>query len=278
MQIIEWPQFLKDGLSSGDKPTSMTIGVFDGVHRGHQVLIERIVRHDDRFTPVIITFRQNHKKARKGHGYWGDILSFRQKTAFIESLGAAIILVIDFSESFRRLPGLEFIRLLEEHGNMGFLAVGSDFRCGYHLDTGAPAIQKRNALRGIPTDIVEALLEGSCPISSSRIRNAIAGGSLREAASMLGRNYTADISGAFVPSSGPGLTWDFASSGQILPPLGSYPVLLHGRNGSDRTSLGTEALIEPGIIRIPAAFAENTGGVDWEYVEFLSDSASSGCC
>jgi riboflavin kinase/FMN adenylyltransferase len=249
----------------------MTIGVFDGVHRGHRVLIDRIVRHDDSSVPVIITFRRNHKKSGRGQDYAGDISSFRQKSSLMESLGVALILVVDFSESFRRLPGLEFIRLLEEHGNMGFFAVGSNFRCGYRLDTDAQAIQRTNALRGIPTDIVEALIEGSSPISSSRIRSAVAAGNLREAAAMLGCNYTADIFDAAVRSGDSGLTWDPASRGRVLPPPGRYPALLRGKNGSDgESSPQMEVLIEGGILRIPAAFAKNPGSADWEYVEFLS--------
>jgi riboflavin kinase/FMN adenylyltransferase len=273
MRIIEWSQFLKDGLPLEGKRASMTIGVFDGIHRGHRVLIDRIVRHDDFSVPVIITFRQNHKKANKGQGYKGDLSSFRQKSALIEGLGVALILLIDFSESFRRLSGLEFIRLLEEHGNMGFFAVGSNFRCGYQLDTDARAIQRINALQGIPTDIVEVLMEGSSPISSSRIRSAIAGGDLREAAAMLGYNYTADISDAFIPSGGSGLSWDPASRGRLLPPPGRYPVLLHGKNDSEDPAQGflrTEALIEGGILHILATPATNRRGMDWEYVEFLS--------
>ncbi|MDR2019154.1 MAG: FAD synthetase family protein, partial [Treponema sp.] len=232
MQIIEWSRFLNDGLPLGGKQASMTIGVFDGVHRGHRVLIDRIVRHNDSSVPVIITFRQNHKKARRGQNYMGDISSFRQKSALVESLGVELMLVVDFSESFRHLPGLEFIRLLEEHGNMSFFAVGTNFRCGCHLDTDAQAIQRINARRGIPTDIVETLMEGPHPISSSRIRGAIAGGNLREAAAMLGGDYTADISDAAVPSGGADLTWDLASRGRVLPPPGKYPVLLCGKNGS----------------------------------------------
>jgi riboflavin kinase/FMN adenylyltransferase len=267
MQIIEWSRFLKDGLPLEGKRASMTIGVFDGVHRGHRILIDRIVRHDDHSVPVIITFKQNHKKTGRGQDYTGDISGFRQKSALIESLGVALILLVDFSESFRRLPGLEFIRLLEEHGNMGFFAVGNNFRCGYRLDTDAQAIQRINALRNIPTDIVEALMEGPQPISSSRIRNAIAKGKLREAAAMLGYHYTADVFG--VPSGDSGLAWDLASRGLVLPPPGRYPVLLRGKNGSDGF-LRTEALIEGGTIRIPAVSAQNRSGADWEYVEFLS--------
>jgi riboflavin kinase/FMN adenylyltransferase len=269
MQIIEWSQFLKDGLPLEGKRASMNIGIFDGVHRGHRVLIDRIVRHDDFSVPVIITFKQNYKKADRGQGYIGDISSFRQKSALIESLGVKLILIIDFSESFRRLPGLEFIRLLEEHGNMGFFAVGSNFRCGYQLDTDAQAIQKINALRGIPTDIVEVLMENSYPISSSRIRSAIAGGNLREAAAMLGYNYTADILDAAVPSVGSDLSWNLASRGRVLPPPGRYPALLHRKSGLEGP-LRTEALIEGGILRIPDPFAPNRQGMDWEYVEFLA--------
>jgi riboflavin kinase/FMN adenylyltransferase len=271
MQIIEWPQFLKDGLPLEGKYASMTIGIFDGVHRGHRVLIDRIVRHDDFSVPVVITFKQNHKKANREQGYMGDISSFRQKSALMENLGVALILIIDFSESFRRLSGLEFFRLLAENGNIGFFAVGSNFRCGYQLDTDARAIQRINALRGIPTDIVEVLMESTYPISSSRIRSAIAGGNLREAAAMLGYNYTADISDALAPSGSPDLIWDIASRGRLLPPPGRYPALLHSSSGgSNQGSLQTEALIEGEILRVPGTFAKNHRGIDWEYMEFLS--------
>jgi riboflavin kinase/FMN adenylyltransferase len=240
---------------------------------GHQALIERAVRHDSRSVPVIVTFRQNHKKAGAGQGYAGDILSFRQKTTPLESLGAAFILIIDFSESFRRLPGLEFFRLLEEHGNTGFLAVGSNFHCGYRRDTDTPVIQRMNALRGIPTDIVESLTEGSRPISSSRVRASVAVGNLRKAAAMLGRNYTVDVSGSLVPPTGSGIAWDIAFLGRVLPPPGRYPGLLHGKRvPSGQVSLMAEALIEPGIIRVPLPFSENSDDAVWEYVEFLSDT------
>ncbi|MDR3130289.1 MAG: hypothetical protein LBU18_01950 [Treponema sp.] len=208
MRIIEWPAFLKEGLPGG-RPSAMTIGVFDGVHRGHKALIERTLDRGGPCAPVIAVFRENPKKA-------GNILSFRQKAALIESLGAEFILRIDFTERLSRLPGLEFIRLLEERGNLAFLALGRNFRCGFHRDTGAEEIQRM----GVPTGIVEAVMEGSSPISSSRIRQALAEGRLEEAASMLGRNYTVDISEA-----------NRAASSLILPPPGRYAVLLHaGKN------------------------------------------------
>ena len=187
MQVIDWKQFLKDGLECGEKLSSVTIGVFDGVHRGHQSLIERIVTHNANNVPVVITFRQNHKTEKRAQK---DIQSFRQKIAVFESLGVKITLVIDFTESFMRMPGIEFLEILLKHGKPGFLAIGSGFRCGYRLDTDAEAIQKFFTSHDIPVEIVPQVLEGGTPISSSRIRDAIASGDFLLAEKMLGRPYT----------------------------------------------------------------------------------------
>ena len=187
MQIIEWRQFLENGLPiaglSVKKRTAMTIGVFDGVHRGHQALIERIVLHNANYAPVVITFRENHKGGEKA----GNILSFQEKVEIFGQLGVKITLVIDFTESFRRMKGIEFLEILVKHGNIGFFAVGKSFRCGYKLDTGAAAIRDFFASRNVQVEIVDEVMEGLQPISSSRIRAAIADGDLKLAQAMLGR-------------------------------------------------------------------------------------------
>jgi riboflavin kinase/FMN adenylyltransferase len=72
----------------------MTIGVFDGVHRGHQSLIENVVSHNTDYVPTVITFSQNHK----GEKYANNIQTFRQKMAIFGRLGIKITLVIDFTE------------------------------------------------------------------------------------------------------------------------------------------------------------------------------------
>ena len=197
MLVIEWAQFLRSGLPLGEKLSSMTIGVFDGVHRGHQALIERVVSHNlpglcpaqpgmeagkRDYTPTVITFRQNHKT-----GETPDIQTFHQKIEVLERLGIKITIVIDFTESFRRMAGIDFLEILLKHGNIGFFAVGSDFRCGYRLDTDADAIQKYFSSHNIPSEIVPEVMEDGLPISSSRIRSAIACGDLALAEKMLGR-------------------------------------------------------------------------------------------
>jgi len=258
MRVIEWEAFLEEGIACGMN-TAMTVGVFDGVHRGHEALIDRIVRHDPRMIPVIVTFRENHKN--RAPAYSGDISSFRQKAALFESRGVAVTVVADLSGSFRRMSGSEFLRLLRERGKMGFLAIGSNFRCGYRLDTDAPMIKKLNAEEGIPTDIVEALAEEGLPISSSRIRRAITQGKLDEAAALLGRPFCLDVSGAEVRAEGAsgGLICRTAALGLVLPPPGRYSVLL--RKSNDDPGKRTEITIVEGGIRIPSCHG-------CEFIEF----------
>jgi riboflavin kinase/FMN adenylyltransferase len=240
--VIEWLDFLKNGLPLGDKLSSVTVGVFDGVHLGHQALIERVVSHDTNNIPVVITFRQNYKAENNTE----NIQTFRQKTAMFGRLGLKIILVIDFTESFKHTEGIEFLELLLKHGNIGFLAVGSQFRCGHKLDTDAATIRQFFASRNIPVEIVPEVMQSSQPISSSRIRSAIADGNLKQAQAMLGRPHTIDLAGL------PGL---------VLPPPGVYSVVLREK----LEDKGTKAviLIQKDSVRVLEPFT----GPHWEFAE-----------
>jgi len=265
MRVIEWPQFLEETSPLGGNPSAVTVGIFDGVHRGHQALISQVVSQKPRAAPVIITFRQSSHKKKSGYGHTGDILTFRQKIALFESLGVSLTIVIDFSESFSRMGGADFLQILYEYGNMSFMAVGSDFRCGYQLDTDALLIRELNARRDIPTCIVQPLTEGGLPISSSNIRAAVTRGKLETAGAMLGRPFTIDLLGASsrVNTSG-GVAYDIAGSGGILPPPGKYPVLLLDKNSDKINENPVEILVENGSVII----AGDLDGLCPEYVEF----------
>jgi riboflavin kinase/FMN adenylyltransferase len=177
MRIIEWPQFLKNGLDTEKKLSSVTIGIFDGVHLGHRALIDRIVSHDANYIPVVITFRG---------GIQNPIQTFDQKIEMLDKLGVQIALVIDFTDKFKRIKGPEFLQILLERASLGFLAVGSNFHCGYQKDTDAKAIQSFFAAHAVPVEIVPNFLYRSQPVSSSRIRTALADGNVSEAQAMLG--------------------------------------------------------------------------------------------
>jgi len=256
MRIIEWQQFLETGLPLGGASSAVTVGVFDGVHRGHKALIESIASHNDKTIPVVVTFRlsQYRKTVSDGKEYPGDILSFRQKMLIFESLGVSITIVVEFSESFKRMGGKDFLRILQQHANMNFMAVGGNFRCGCELDTDVTAIKEFNAGQGIETCVMQPLEEANQPISSSLIRSVISRGDFSNAEAMLGRPFTLDLCGALVYPADKlntgNFVCDIAAKGFILPPPGKYSAFLYRKKSRQSIKNPVEVLVDNGKVII----------------------------
>jgi riboflavin kinase/FMN adenylyltransferase len=100
-----------------------------------------------------------------------------------------LAVLIDFSENFSKINGRDFIDLLL--GRRGplvkLIALGENFRCGQGLDTNAAMIQGLAKERGVYVWIAPQVLDGGQPVSSSRIRQALAQGRVEEAKRLLGR-------------------------------------------------------------------------------------------
>jgi riboflavin kinase/FMN adenylyltransferase len=263
MLALDWPRFiegqLEDELPGLGRGTALTIGVFDGVHRGHQALIERIVRKGP--IPMVVTFKQNHKQALKKPGWAGDIVSLQRKLAIIENLGVKAVILIDFSLNFSKISGREFVDLLIRWAKPGYLAVGGNFRCGYRMDTDAARIKTFANTAGISADVVDPVLEGAHPVSSSRVRAAISEGDLSRAALLLGRNVEIDFTGMAVSSRDGGRFYHTVSHCRISPAPGRYPALLRG--GSAEPGIKIDVSVEKEGFFIPLQ-------IDAEWVEFLS--------
>ncbi|MDR0623251.1 MAG: FAD synthetase family protein [Treponema sp.] len=256
MRIVEWRQFagesppesarIRDALPE-NRGFSLTIGVFDGVHRGHQELIRRIVSRSPCST--VITFTRNPKQVLSPGTYHGDIFSLKQKLAIFDSLGISRTVLIDFSGNFSKLTGREFIYLLKKRFRIEYVALGMNFRCGYRLDTGAAAIKSWMKEDGIITDLVHPVMEGRHPVSSSRIRAAISSGDLSAAAVLLGRKIRIDLSDIPPCAAGEDRSYDAASAFRILPPEGRYTALVHGADTGEGIKTGIS--IRDGKILIP---------------------------
>ena len=240
LQIIKWLDFIDSSISQESSQESqkcaITIGVFDGVHLGHQALIECIVKRGP--NPTVITFRDNPRKIFPD-SYDGDLYSLKQKLAIFESLGVEQVVLIDFSSEFCKLKGEEFIEILQKTGKMGFLAIGSNFRCGFQQNTGANLIKEMNINKGIPTELILPVLEsmemGSRPVSSSCIRSAIIKGDMKLAAMLLGRNFNLDLSDITPLYKKSGYGWrerkvfiyDLRQVNRIIPAKGQYNVMIY---------------------------------------------------
>ena len=269
LQIVEWSRLMEDpvppailpGGSTDSAESAMTIGVFDGVHVGHRELLERIVRRGP--VPTVVTFRENPKKHLSPENYGGDIFSFGQKLAVFERFGVVRVILIDFFENFSKLAGREFIELLENRGRMSYLAVGSNFRCGYRRDTDAETIREMNEKKGIPTELIPPVETEAGPVSSSQLRSAIVAGDIRLASSLAGRNIELDLSDlepvSAVRERQDGFVYDLRLVNRVGPAAGRYPVLVNPGAFESR------AVMESGKVFLPVA--RNGGRA--EGIEFL---------
>ncbi|MDR2797023.1 MAG: FAD synthetase family protein [Treponema sp.] len=265
MRVIDW-QALVGGTLNIHEQTAMTIGVFDGVHRGHQALIAKTLRRG--LIPTVITFWQSPKRILNPETYGGDIVSLSQKLAIFEDLGVSQTILIDFSENFSTLKGQEFIDALIRWGKLAYLVIGSNFQCGYRLDTDAARISAMSVERGIITDVVPPVEEGALPVSSSRIRAAIGAGDFTQARVVMGRNVAIDVGGISPISGTGGLVFDLASSYRVIPPEGRYRVVVYGQ-GRGNAGKGTEVeiSISAGKICIPS---DGRVPIQVGYIEFVN--------
>ena len=197
MRIISWEEYTNKNTHSLfpiPYSLSVSVGVFDGVHKGHQALIQHICGSP--FLPAIVTFIQNPAKilspAPSGKNI-SSIVTLDQKLKIFESLGIELTVLIDFSEKFSKIKGRSFVDSLLGCQPVGLIAIGSNFRCGNRLDTGAKEIKRIAEDRGIETWIAEPVMDKGRPVSSSRIRAALAAGRIAEAERLLGRTlYTGE--------------------------------------------------------------------------------------
>jgi riboflavin kinase/FMN adenylyltransferase len=256
MHVINWNDFITQ--DSPQKGMSATIGVFDGVHLGHQSLIKKITDKKD-VIPTIFTFIENPKAVMKPESFQGNIITLKQKLELFESFNISQVVLIDFSGNFSKLKGREFIDLLRIRGSLRYLAIGSNFRCGYKLDTDSSLIKAMNAVHGIPTDVMNPITACDEFISSSRIRNAILSGDLVEARTLCGRNVKIDVSGISKTPGDGEIIFNAAASTQITPPKGRYPVLVYEMNSTNE-GIETEVFVENGNIHLPSKYNAELNG------------------
>ncbi|HZD02247.1 MAG TPA: bifunctional riboflavin kinase/FAD synthetase [Actinomycetes bacterium] len=173
-------------------PTVVTIGVFDGVHRGHQALLGQVVDQAAArgITAGAITF-DRHPIEVVGPGTRVPMLStLRQRIALLGAAGMEFVTVLPFTLRLSRMPAEEFaIKVLLEAVSARAIVVGANFRFG-HRATGNPELLAELASpRGADVIAVPLNGDGGEAISSTRIRAALAQGDVGTAARLLGRPF-----------------------------------------------------------------------------------------
>ena len=248
--------------------TAVTIGVFDGVHRGHRHVLGRlgeIARRTGR-TAVVLTFRNHPASVLRPDFEARYLTTLDDRLRLIREAGGDLLVPITFDVGLSRLSAREFVFLLNGHLMMKDLVVGPDFAMGRDRDGDVPALTALGAEVGFSLHVVEPLLDdGGQPIRSTHVRDALAKGDVAAAATLLGRNYA--LSGTVVAGHGRGGPLGFPTAnlelpaGMAVPADGIYAAWAHvaGERYMAATSIGVRPTFGAGERTVEAFILDFDG-------------------
>jgi riboflavin kinase/FMN adenylyltransferase len=228
---------------------ALTIGNFDGVHRGHRALIDRVTAKADelRLTSCVLTFEPHPREFFAGAAAPARLTRLRDKLELMEQAGVTRVHVARFDARFAALTAARFVDEVLVRGlEAAWLLVGRDFRYGERRggDFATLADQARRqgfALENMP----DVTFEGQ-RVSSSTVRAALARGDLRAAERLLGHPYT--ISGRVAHGAKLGRDLGFPTANIVLrhpTPLSGIYVVEAGDFGRGVASVGTRPTVNP---------------------------------
>lgn len=170
----------------------VTIGVFDGVHRGHAELVGRAVwRSRELGVPtVLVTFDPHPSEVVRPGSHPAQLTTLRRRAELVEQLGVDVFCVLPFTAELSRMPPDEFVHeLLVERLHVAVVVVGENFRYGARAAGDVDLLQLLGRRFGFTAEGADLLSEGDVTFSSTYIRSCIDAGDVRAAAEALGRPH-----------------------------------------------------------------------------------------
>jgi riboflavin kinase / FMN adenylyltransferase len=225
----------ESGLPPTVTDTVVTVGTFDGVHRGHLDVIRRLVEQArDRGLPsLVVSFDPHPLEVVNPAAAPMLLTTSEEKLEVIAETGVDYFAIVPFTHTLAQFGAEEFVdRVLVARFRMAELLIGYDHGFGHRRAGNVNVLQSLGATRGFKVDVVEPVSLGDGQhVSSTSVRRAVAGGDLVRAAEGLGRPYS--ISGTVVAGNSRGRTLGFAtinlskqSPRKLLPPEGVYAVMV----------------------------------------------------
>jgi riboflavin kinase/FMN adenylyltransferase len=224
---------------------ALTIGNFDGVHRGHRALIDRVIARarEAKLTSCVLTFEPHPREFFAGEAAPARITRLRDKLELMAQAGVQHVHVARFDARFAGLSSELFVRDVLVRGlGVQWLLVGRDFRFGARRAGDFSTLQNRGfAVEAMP----DVQFEGR-RVSSSAVRAALKAGELAEAERLLGHPYT--ISGRVAHGAKLGRSLGFPTANIVLrrpPPIAGIFVVEVDRLGPGVASVGKRPTINP---------------------------------
>lgn len=213
---------------SSHQETALTIGVFDGVHLGHQHLISILKQHAEArgYVPGVVTFRSHPQQVLSPNNSVVYLSSLEGRIERLHDLGINLVVPLSFTRGLAQTPARTFVSLLREFLNVRLLVVGPDFALGKGRKGDIPALISLGHELGFGIEIAAPLVLDGEVVSSTVVRQAVAEGDVAKVKKLLGRPHT--LYGEVVHGDSRGRTLGFPTanleinSDQAVPANGVY--------------------------------------------------------
>jgi riboflavin kinase/FMN adenylyltransferase len=221
---------------------ALTVGNFDGIHRGHQAMLQRLLAgaRKRRLASCVLTFEPHPREfferiqplPREFRAAPTRLTSLREKLELLAAHGLERVHVQRFSRAFAALAPEAFVeQLLANRLRARWLLIGEDFRFGSKRAGDLALLKKLGERHGYEVETMPTVMQAGARVSSSAVRTALAAGDLAAAETLLARTYS--ISGRVIHGRRLGRKLGFATANVQLkhnrPPLtGIYAVRVHG--------------------------------------------------
>ena len=206
----------------------LTIGVFDGVHRGHQEILSKLTAgaHQNGVPAVVLTFWPHPGIVLGKRAHLKCLTTPDERAELLGELGVDVVVTQPFTPEFGNLSALEFMTRVSRSLNLRSLWIGYDFALGHNREGNFSRLTELGKELGYSVKAIDAVVNGADVLSSSLIRQRIREGDVSHAAENLGRFYS--LSGPVVHGDGRGRKINIPTAnidypkGKVIPAFGVY--------------------------------------------------------
>lgn len=269
-----------DAVNKSEKryATAVALGNFDGIHVGHQHLLNDNIKNAKckKLIPSVLIFRNHTKTILKDekNSEIDIITTYEQKMKILEELGIEIAYVMDFNEDLMRLsPDMFIDDIVLGKLNARLVTVGFDYRFGYRAKGNSEYLKEYGKKNGFEVNVIDPVYVDNEVVSSTSIRNFIRSGDIKKANRFLGRNFS--LMGTVIRGRRRGRELGFPTANihlsdrYVIPKTGVYKTFttIDNKKFLSLTNIGYNPTFDEKELKIETYILDFTGDIYGQTIE-----------